>query len=170
MLLNLKEWRKDDIAGKVFQYICENSDKVTLPDQDGINIVCRGKIKILSPKYNVMSPVYLMSYKNLTGYFNLEDYYSKEQIYEAKNKPAIIHFTGYPDRRPWEKGCKHPLKKLYMKYAVESNIGLEVKKCKKTFYQKFVLFKFRWMPYGIYNKLVDIRKWVYSKMFHTLFG
>lgn len=153
LLINLRAWRLAGIGKSVIMYISDNKDSATLPDQDGINIACKGKIQVLPSVYNVMSPVFLMPYENIIGYFQVQDYYSKEQIKNARKKPIIIHFTGYPDRRPWEKECKHPLTRLYMRYAVDFDIAIKTKLSKKSFHQRLTLFKFRWLPYWIYKKM-----------------
>lgn len=154
LLINLKLWRKDQITQKIIKCIDNIRDTINLPDQDAINIVCR-KIKILEAKYNVMSPAYLMPYENIIGYFNVSNYYSEEEINRAKREPCIIHFTGYPDARPWEKECHHPLKKVFWKYQKEGNIFLEKNKDvgDRRIRRKLRLLKFRFLPYDIYNKI-----------------
>lgn len=158
LLINLEKWRKDHICEKIIDYVKKNKESVSLPDQDGINVVCKGKICILEANYNVMSPQFLMPYKNIVGYFRVSDYYSSRMIKEARNNPVIIHFTGYPDRRPWEKGCMHPKKALYMEYASKSRIGVKLldKDIPKS--RKKNLIKFKFLPYGVYKILRSIKK------------
>lgn len=154
LLINLALWRKDQITQRIIKCIADIKETINLPDQDAINIVCR-KIKILEAKYNVMSPAFLMPYANIIGYFNVGNYYSKEEISKAKREPCIIHFTGYPDARPWEKACHHPLKKVFWKYQKEGNIFLEKNKDvgDRRIRRKLRLLKFRFLPYAIYNKI-----------------
>lgn len=158
ILMNLRKWREDGIGDKIIDYIENRKSDITLPDQDGINVVCKNSILELEPKYNVMSPLFLMSYKNIIGYFNLHNYYLENEILKAKKNPVIIHFTGYPDRRPWEKGCKHPRRRLYLKYARCSKIGVNFISKKITRQRRIELIKFRYLPYSIYSIIRRIVK------------
>ena len=154
LLINLDLWRKDQITQKIVKYIANSRNTINLPDQDAINIVCR-KIMILEAKYNVISPIFLMPYANIIGYFNVKNYYSKEEIKRAKSEPCIIHFTGYPDARPWEKNCHHPLKRVFWEYQKKGNLSL--KECdgmrNKGIRRKLRFIKFRFFPYALYDKI-----------------
>ena len=91
LLYNLKQMREDNITQKFIKL----SDKDWPSyDQDIMNVVCYGKIKILPPKYNVMI-------KHLfINDVRLNDLYTKEEIEEAKNKPYLIHFLD--EQKPWQ--------------------------------------------------------------------
>jgi lipopolysaccharide biosynthesis glycosyltransferase len=155
LLINLDEWRKNSVTSSIISYIKSHSEDNSLPDQDAINVVCKGNISILDPCFNVMSPLYLMSYENIIGYFNILNFYSKDKIIRAKKDPCIVHFTGYPDTRPWQKGCHHPLKRLYKRYEdkAELKIQSDQKFNKKNLRQKIKLFQFRYLPYKIYRRI-----------------
>jgi lipopolysaccharide biosynthesis glycosyltransferase len=93
LLVNLKQIRNDNITSRFFELL--NSNQV-LPayDQDVINIVCYGKIKILPPKYNmILRHVFINDIR-------LNDLYSKEDIKEAKTNPCIIHYMC--EQKPWQ--------------------------------------------------------------------
>ena len=91
LLYNLKQMREDNITQKFIKL----SDKDWPSyDQDIMNVVCYGKIKILPPKYNVMI-------KHLfINDVRLNDLYTKEEIEEAKNTPNLIHFLD--EQKPWQ--------------------------------------------------------------------
>lgn len=156
LLINLSEWRRNSVTEQLIKYIRQHRDEMSLPDQDAINVVCSGKIKILDVKYNAMSPIFLMSYSNLTGYFNIMDYYSEVEIKEARKHPVIIHFTGYPDVRPWEENCHHPLKGRYKQYAEKGRLYLGMSKKKLSWRKKIQLLKMRFLPFKVYEVLL---KW-----------
>ena len=91
ILYNLKLIRKDNITKKFIEL--SDNDWPSY-DQDVINIVCYGRIKILSPKYNV-------TVRHLfINDIRLNDLYSKEEIEEAKNNPSIIHYLC--EQKPWQ--------------------------------------------------------------------
>ena len=91
ILYNLNKLRKDNITQKFI----ELSDKEWPSfDQDVMNIVCYGKIKVLPPKYN------LMTNHLFIDDIRLNDLYTKEEIEEAKNNPCLIHFLD--EQKPWQ--------------------------------------------------------------------
>ena len=65
-------------------------------------------------RQNVQSPIFAIhSYKRLLSFHGMTSYYPEEDVKLARKNPAIIHFTSFFTGRPWEKGCLHPLRKLY---------------------------------------------------------
>lgn len=158
ILINLRRWREEGIRERVLEFVDLNKTEITLPDQDGINKVCNGGILTIDARYNVLSPMYLMPYASIIRYFSLSDYYSKEEIRAAKRNPCIIHYTGYPDRRPWEKGCKHPMTKMYLSYAEKSSIGVSIRVAELSRRRKFVYFKLCHIPYKVYLLLRKLIK------------
>ncbi len=117
LLINLKKWRDENKEKAMIDFINKYKGKVRYHDQGIINGVCVAK-KILHPKYNVLTPFLVLSKQQILHYHKLTDYYySQKEIEEAKKHPVFCHFTPYLTDRPWVKGNKHPLKKLYYKYA-----------------------------------------------------
>lgn len=109
LLVNLKQIRNDNVTSRFFELL--NSSQV-LPayDQDVINIVCYGKIKILPPKYNmILRHVFINDIR-------LNDLYSKEEIKEAKTKPCIIHYMC--EQKPWQGFYKYG--SLWWKLALKT--------------------------------------------------
>ena len=90
IIYNLKQIRTDNITQKFIKLL--NKDWPSY-DQDIMNIVCYGKIKILPPRYNVM-----LKHLFVNGVV-LNEQYSKEEIEEAKNNPSIIHYLD--EQKPW---------------------------------------------------------------------
>ena len=60
-LINLKKIRKDDKEQELLQKVKENNSHhlYTLPDQDILNVVFDGKIKLLSLKYNLLVNLFI---------------------------------------------------------------------------------------------------------------
>jgi ankyrin repeat protein len=74
LVMDLERLRKDNFSQKVFEWLSENKDKAMLPDQDAINMVYKGKIKVFNSVYawpscfdtktdNVVIMHYLAEYK-----------------------------------------------------------------------------------------------------------
>lgn len=91
LLMNLKNWRKDNTTSKVLSFIKHNSEKIEFCSQDPLNAILYDKWLNIHPKWNFT-----------TDYFKLQ----------PDIKPAIIHFTG--NKKPWNHG--HPLQDKYDKY------------------------------------------------------
>ena len=97
LLLNLKAAREDDLVEKLFSCQQIIHDKIKFLDQDIINVVMMGRIKLLPLKYNVDT------------YSSIHDL--------SQEEPVIVHYTGAD--KPWSSwngGC-HKHRREYLKYA-----------------------------------------------------
>lgn len=116
-LINVREFRKQNILQKFQSCIAEFNGKPPLLSEGVINKVCKGKIKIIHPKYNLMSG--LFDYKR-DHFANMNSYYDKNTINEAIQRPVIIHYLAAFYNRPWDVNCTHPLKDIYLFYKNKS--------------------------------------------------
>jgi lipopolysaccharide biosynthesis glycosyltransferase len=99
LLINNKLWQADNVEQKLFEYTATNIQKIPYQDQDVINAVCEGKIKLLSEKWN---------------------YYRQKQL----NKDACIHhYIGI--NKPWIARAKTLHKEVFWKYFVMTAWGRE---------------------------------------------
>lgn len=89
MLINLEYWRQNDITEKIFSFANNYSRLLVCPDQDAINVVNDGKIKLLPFEY---------------GY--LLDFPGKQQ--------SIIFHYGY--LKPWKFTKNCPYFNIWKKY------------------------------------------------------
>jgi len=55
LLINLKEFRNDNIINKMYKYMIKNNKKLYFEDQTIINGVCYKKIGILPPKFGIFN-------------------------------------------------------------------------------------------------------------------
>ena len=90
LLLNLEAMRKDDVTSKFMSLI--NNEYQCL-DQDIINVACKGKIRCLPMRYNVMTKYVLFPYKNISAYV------SEDEFSEACERPVVVHFAD--KEKPW---------------------------------------------------------------------
>ncbi len=84
MVLNLDEWRKENLTSKVMDYIAATKF-LYYHDQDALNHVIDGRFGILHPRWNNAGAI---AYGSMTGY-------SPEQIAEARQHPVLHHFVGF---------------------------------------------------------------------------
>ena len=119
LLMNLDYWRSNNLAKKVIQFGRENHDRIKLPDQDTINILCQDSKIVLPLRYGIMD------YFFENDRFYQEPY--KQQLIDCINRPAIVHYAG---RNPWKRELattvmqdewdkynrmlKRPVKKVYI--------------------------------------------------------
>lgn len=108
LLINLERWRQDNIFEKSISIARKESDKLKNHDQDLINMIYHGQIKMLPFKYNLLE-YYLYTEEWL--YLDRKYY---PEIIEACKTPAIIHFC--MPQKPWHHECINPYKMLYYKY------------------------------------------------------
>lgn len=108
LLFNVKQWKENDVLKKIESHITLQKCRYSFHDQDIINIVCKGKIKSLKPRYMVFLPEYSWGVKNILQLTDLrkDAYYSDDEINEATENPCIIHYVESIFGRPWYKNCQ----------------------------------------------------------------
>ena len=149
LLINLAKWRNDHMEKQMIDFILKHDGKVCYHDQGTINGVCLSK-KILPPKYNAMTPFFVMKLTQLKHYHALKEYYSKEELKEAKENPVFIHFTPYLTDRPWVKGNLHPLRAYYNTIMNKTPWkGTRFNKPSKTL-EPWVKWMFYLLPYSLF--------------------
>lgn len=108
LLINLERWRLDNIFEKSISIARKESAKLKNHDQDLINKIYHGQIKMLPFKYN------LLEYYLYTEDWLYMDRKYYPEIIEACKSPAIVHFC--MPQKPWHYECINPYKELYYKY------------------------------------------------------
>ena len=95
LLMNLALWREDSVGERTLQYAIENADIIEWGDQDSLNAITQGRVKICPPKWNAGEWVY-------SGLTADELGVQPADLEEAKSDPAIIHYNG--GHKPWGVG------------------------------------------------------------------
>ena len=90
LLMNLAQMRIEGTSVKLMKVL--DTDYLEFPDQDALNIVCKGRVRSLSPVYNGIRTFFLPQYK---GEFVSQ--YSEELWQEVQSRGSI-HYTG---GKPW---------------------------------------------------------------------
>jgi lipopolysaccharide biosynthesis glycosyltransferase len=137
MLIDIANWRKEDISNRVQRYIQQNPSKIVFWDQDGLNAVLYDRWKPLNERWN----------KLVFSIYGYGGPASRPMTYrDLFAGPCILHF-GFK-YKPWLKGSHDPLRFLYWKYMSQSpwsNLIGENKASLKTI-DRWVLSHF---PFGI---------------------
>lgn len=90
LIMNLDQMRKDDIVPELIKKL--DNPNSSFPDQDALNIVCKGKILGLNPIYNSIRTYFLPQYKA-----DFLKYYTKQDWTNVQSH-GTIHYTGV---KPW---------------------------------------------------------------------
>jgi lipopolysaccharide biosynthesis glycosyltransferase len=122
MLLNLQQWREDNMEEKAMAFGKEHVQRLPFADQDILNVVFGGNVVYLPLKWNCVQNdrMTFFPYFNRTVFYFIgwrfaPDYFVR--LREAERSPCIIH---YSNTKPWDGGCNSPLAKEYWKYAVQT--------------------------------------------------
>lgn len=160
LLINLKHWRTINIQQQFIDFLLSHGGNVHHHDQGIINAVCTDKI-IVSPKYNLISTYLSHPYRLLKR--TNEPFYDDETIDDAKQNPAIIHFTEGFFNRPWIKNTKHPLASIYQKYHSQTEWhSSPLRPDKRSLAVKTLSWSFLNMPYPIYSFISKVISTLHS--------
>lgn len=125
-LIDLKKWREKLVGQKLLKSVLENADGKHIMyflEQDLMNLVFYGHLKLLHPRYNMLTSIYFFDYKEVMEMKKPVWYYSEKTILEAKRVPAILHATTcfYIKKRMWVKDSDHPYYAWYLKYREKTD-------------------------------------------------
>ena len=157
VLINLNEFRNQNIEQKFIACIAKYDGSPPVLSEGVINKVCKGKIKIIHPKYNLMSGL-LYYKKNL--FQKMEGFYSYETLREAVQDPVIIHYLSDFYNRPWDVNCTHPYKDRYLYYKSVShwkNVPLQDNKLSLRL--RTIKFLYKYFP----NIILDFVRLILNK-------
>ena len=113
LLIDLAAWRAFGAGQKLLSFYRLNGGRLFCGDQDAINYVLRGKLGLLSPRYNFFTNYRYFHYRTL---LRLSPAYeravpNKEQFRRLKKKPQILHYMGA--ERPWLRGNRNPYRRAF---------------------------------------------------------
>lgn len=147
LIMNLFQLRKDDMTRKFIQAL--STDYLEFPDQDVLNMCCKGRITPLPPYYNAIRTFFLPQYKsNFLQKYTQEDWLAVE----AKGN---IHYTG---GKPW----KQYTVKFTEWWDVYKTLPTEIKKEWHT--NKKLLFLYKILKTETGKKLVTGLQKLYRKI------
>jgi lipopolysaccharide biosynthesis glycosyltransferase/glycosyltransferase involved in cell wall biosynthesis len=129
LLINTKEFTKNDIKEKCLTYLNNNSE-LACPDQDALNITCLGRIKYIPQKWNFQWHHAINADNPAKENSNLlAD--EAEEYSKAIENIKILHFTS--NVKPWnspsislsKKFWEHAIKSPFFFDILNVNIGLK---------------------------------------------
>ena len=105
LLLNLARWRRERIAERLARFI-EDHGELTFHDQDAINAVLHGSIRLLNRRWNVQAQMFRATRRAVGDAF--------AAIREACRNPAIVHYAG--PEKPWRFRVSVAQRRCYFRY------------------------------------------------------
>lgn len=113
MLINLQAWRKHRVFERGCDLISHEARRLKWWDQDVLNLLLHNSWYPLDLTWNAQPFVYSDS---LSAEYSYWDRYQKFNYWEAKSDPAVVHFVGGGNAKPWHYFCTHPFKQDYLNY------------------------------------------------------
>ena len=104
LLLNLEAMRRDGATEAMRGYATEQGGRIEWPDQDTLNVVLGARRLALHPRWNAM---------NSLRFPWSEEVFGPAAVAEARRHPAIRHFEGPDDNKPWHPRCDRDDRRLY---------------------------------------------------------
>ena len=119
-LIDLDKWRKEKVGQKLLQTVqdsTKNDQTMFFLEQDMMNLTFYGHLKLLDPRYNMLTLIALFDYKDVILMKKPVTYYSEQVVKAAKSNPAIVHATTcfYVKKRIWITNSDHPYANMYLK-------------------------------------------------------
>lgn len=116
LVMDLDQWRAEDIHGTVAHYAGENAHRFQYVDQCSLNAILHTRWKRLLPAWNQQANIYKILRKYSEG-----SAYTINELREGVGRPKIVHFTG--KKKPWLYYCFHPFKPLYREFLGQTPWG-----------------------------------------------
>ena len=143
LIFDIEKMRELNLEAKFLKWTQENMSKITCGDQEIINDVCKGCIKILDDEWNVQSS----NFTNRSSY---------------TKTPKGIHFIS--KRKPWNFGSYSYHREYYFKY-------LQLTPWAQTTWERFI-WKYlnqliSLIKYFFYRPLFLFRPKFYQAFYHT---
>jgi lipopolysaccharide biosynthesis glycosyltransferase len=107
MLMDLRAMRQAGFTDRVLEFARANHSRLVWGDQDALNGVVRGAYRPLHPRWNCMNALFYFSHAR--------DVFDAASVEQAVSAPAILHFEGPDDVKPWHVSSTHPWRRRYLR-------------------------------------------------------
>lgn len=106
LLMNLDAMRRDGSSRALLDH--GRRHQPMWRDQDALNVVLGGRRLELHPRWNAMNIFRFTDWASAV--------FGSERLAEARRDPAIRHFEGPGDNKPWHLMCARDDRELYMRH------------------------------------------------------
>lgn len=116
MIIDLEKWRAEKITEQVLNFASSNQEELRFHDQDALNAILHDRWLVLHPKWNAQAYI-------LQGEKDHPTKIGKIEYDEARNDPALVHYSGHV--KPWHKESDHPYQKDYLAIRQQTPFPLD---------------------------------------------
>lgn len=106
LLMDLEAWRRLGCANTIARLAREQPDRLVFPDQDALNIVLAKQRFPLAPRWNAQNSIFYFPWA--------KEVFGPAAVAEARSAPAIVHFEGPAQAKPWHSRSTHPFQQAYL--------------------------------------------------------
>lgn len=106
LLLNLDLMRREDMGHALREFSVTNANRLGWRDQDALNLVLGRRRLALHPRWNLMNSIVLFPWAS--------DLLGREAVEEALRDPAIRHYEGPDENKPWHRRSDRHLRHQYL--------------------------------------------------------
>ncbi|WP_142786033.1 glycosyltransferase family 8 protein [Changchengzhania lutea] len=161
LVMNLKKFRDKKSIVKVEEYMKTYLKRKVKygNDQAVINALFYDDFYALPPKYNCITPFYLMNSEQIEKLYGMKIFYNNGELQEAIDKPILVHFTPSFIKRPWVKASEHPLADKYLMYLRKTPWkDFKLQEDKRKLKIKFVAILFKILPFKVFYSVLKLLK------------
>ncbi|MBA2505360.1 MAG: glycosyltransferase family 8 protein [Thermoleophilaceae bacterium] len=106
LVMDLAAMRAANATREVLAWARSTADPLVWPEQDALNVVLGARRLRLHPRWNCMNSILLFR--------EAEEVFSAQELAEAREHPAIRHFEGPAQNKPWDPSCERRDRELYL--------------------------------------------------------
>lgn len=107
LVINLDHWRREGVSERLFRFAADSGSALAYHDQDALNVVLQGQVKLLERRWNIQTLWYSLFVRRT---FPQEFAATRE----ARAHPAIVHFS--TAQKPWKFRAWTWRRGLYFRY------------------------------------------------------
>lgn len=108
MLVDMAAWRAVDVLARARFFLQEHGDRIRWWDQDVLNVLFQNNWQELSSHWNAL-PQHWLGMQVGRGMPE----WRTSKVGDLEKEPAIVHFAGAGDFKPWKYSCGHPYADAY---------------------------------------------------------
>ncbi len=154
ILFSMKEWRKNRCSERIANHVKNVRAWYPSPDQDLLNVVLKGEIMKLSPRFNIQPAYIAFSIRSYFRTFGRKGFYSPSEIRDGVTRPVIYHFFRFVGEFPWDRNNVHPDNDIFDEYLAISPWKDYVKQpADNGIVLKFEKFLYKRLPRFIFIRL-----------------
>lgn len=161
LLMNLKKFRDEKSIVKVEAFMKTYIKRKIKygNDQAVINALFYKEFYALPPKYNCITPFYLMKSEQIEKLYGMKLFYTDDELQEAITKPILVHFTPSFITRPWVKESEHPLTDKYLMYLRKTPWkDFKLQNDNRKLKIKLVALLFKMLPFQVFYSGLKLLK------------